>query len=366
MKKIKKIGALFLAMTLGLTACGAQPTTSTSETTAAGTEAPATDTATESATLKESTNPEALETAETENNDASTSDGKVYQIGVVQFAKHPALDEAREGFVEELDALGVSYELDYQDAQSDQSNLKVIAQRFVNNNCDLILAIGTPAVQAVSEETKTIPILGTAVTDYVETNLVSSNEVPGGNVSGTSDWNPINEQIELLLQLAPEAKTIGIIYTTSEANSKIQVDAAKKELERLGIKVEESAITSGNDLQQAAQTLARKVDGIFVPTDNVIASSIQVLAEVADSAKIPVVGGEENQVKGGATATIGLSYRELGKQTADMAKEILVDGADVSTMPIETSKTFNYVYNQASIDAIGVEIPEVLKSGTAY
>lgn len=354
---MKKICVLFLATVLGLTACGSQPSATTSETTA--------DMTTEAVTVEASTSSEMNE-AEASAVETADSDGKVYQIGVVQLAKHPALDEAREGFVEQLDALGIPYELDYQDAQNDQSNLKVIAQRFVNNDSDLILAIGTSAVQATAEETSTIPILGTAVTDYVETNLVSSNEAPGGNVSGTSDWNPIDEQIALLLELAPDAKTIGILYTTSEANSKIQVDAAKAELEKAGIAVEESAITSGNDLQQAAQTLARKVDGIFVPTDNTIASSIQVLAEVADTAKIPVVGGEENQVVGGATATIGLNYRELGKQTADMAKEILVDKADISMMPVETSKTFNYVYNQASIDAIDVEIPEKLKSGTAH
>lgn len=357
MSRFSKALALFLALTMGLAACASPEASTGSE-------------ATQQATEEKAPEAEQEETAAAQSSDttdaASSSEGKVFKIGIVQFMKHPALDAAREGFIERLDELGIQYEEDYQDAQGDQSNLKTIGQRFVNNNVDLILAIATPAVQSMIEEVGDIPVLGTAVTDYVEVNLVDSNEKPGGNVSGTSDMSPIDQQIKLITEMKPDVETIGIIYTTSEANSKIQVEIAKAEIERLGLKSEETAISAVGDLQQATQALGAKVDAIFVPTDSTIASAIQTLASVTDALKIPVVGGEENQVAGGATATIGLNYKDLGRQTADMAERLLVGGEAIATMPVETAKNFTYSYNKQSVEATGVTMPEHLKNGTEY
>ena len=238
---------------------------------------------------------------------ADNSGDKQYKVGIVQLVEHNALDAANKGFVDGLKERGFeegkNLVIDQQNAQADQSNLQNIGQRFVNDKVDLIYAIATPAAQTVANLTKDIPIVASAITDYEGAKLIKSNNEPGGNLTGTSDMNPIKEQIDLLLKIAPNAKTIGCIYTSSEANSEIQFKAMKEYAESKGLKVESATISNVNDIQQAAQSLVGKVDIFWEPTDNVIASAIPTLVSVTDAAKKPVICGEPNMVKNGGLAT---------------------------------------------------------------
>ena len=289
---------------------------------------------------------------------------EILKIGILQLIEHNALDAAREGFVQALADNGLvdgeTIVIDYQNAQGDPSNLSTMSQRFVNNDSDLVLAIATGAAQSMASNTTEIPILFTAVTDPVDAGLVVSNEAPGGNVSGTNDMSPIAQQIDLMLQLKPETKTVGLLYNSSEDNSVLQIDIVKDVLEEKGIAWVEQTVTNSSDVQQAAQSVVPKVDAVYLPTDNVIASAIPIVAQVANDAKVPVICGEENMVTGGGLATLGLNYYNLGYQTGEMAVRILVGGADISTMPVESQTDFNYVINGETAAAIGIEIPAEL------
>ncbi|NLN97998.1 MAG: ABC transporter substrate-binding protein [Eubacteriaceae bacterium] len=298
------------------------------------------------------------------NEKESDAADKVYKVGLVQFVEHEALDQANKGMVDGLKAegleVGKNLEIDQQNAQADQANLKNIADRFVGNQVDLICAIATPAAQTMANATSDIPIVGTAITDYVEAKLAESNEKPGSNVTGTTDMNPVEEQVDLLLELAPEAKSIGVIYTSSEINSQIQADRVKTYATSKGINVEEVTISNVNDMQQAAQSLIGKVDAVYVPTDNNVASSMPILADITRENNLPVVSGEEGPVRAGATATIGISYYELGKQAGIMAAKILKGEATPADMPIEEQKTYTTVINKKEADAIGLTIPQAI------
>lgn len=292
------------------------------------------------------------------------SSDQVYKIGVSQLVEHPALDASYQGFIDGLKEAGieegVNLEIDYQNAQGDQSNTNTIATKLVNDGSDLILAIATPAAQAVANATKDIPVLVTAVTDPAGANLVASNEAPGANVTGTSDLTPVAKQMELLTQLVPKAKTVGILYCSSEANSKIQADIAKKEAESLGLKYKEATVSNSNEIQQVVQSLVGKVDAIYAPTDNMIAAGMQTVALVADPNKIPVIAGEAGMIENGALATYGIDYYNLGKQTAAQAVKILTEGANPAEMPIEYLDEVTFTINQELAEKIGITIPEEL------
>ena len=216
-------------------------------------------------------------------------------IGIVQLVEHDALDAANRGITDALKERGVTMEIDRQNAQADQSNLRNIAQRFVSHNYHLIFAIATPAAQTVANATSTTPIVATAVTDFAVAKLVKDNNKPGTNVTGSSDMNPIAAQTELLLKLVPNAKTVGTIYNSSEINSQLQIDILRKELEKHGVALAEATISSVNDIQQAAQSLVGKVDVMYVPTDNVVASSMPTLYRVTQAAKLAVVAGAKRR-----------------------------------------------------------------------
>ena len=271
---------------------------------------------------------------------AGSSSGKTYKIGVVQLVEHNALDAANKGFVDGLKERGYeqgkNVEFDQQNAQADQSNLQNIAQRFVSGKMDLICAIATPAAQTVANATKDIPIVGTAITDYVGAKLAASNEKPGGNITGTSDMNPIKEQIDLLLKIKPDAKTIGTIYCSSEVNSEVQIKAMQEYAESKGLTVKVATISTVNDLQQAAQSLVGSVDAFYEPTDNIVASAMPTLVAITDPAKIPVICAEPNMVKAGGLATYGIDYYKLGVQTGHMAADILEGKSKPADMSIET------------------------------
>lgn len=290
------------------------------------------------------------------------------KIGVVQLVTHDALDAANKGFIDALAANGYkegqNLEVDQQNAQADQSNLQTIAQRFVNNKVDLICAIATPAAQTVANATKTIPILGTAITDYKEAKLVKDNAKPGTNVSGTTDMNPIDKQVDLLKTLLPKAKTVGVMYCSSEVNSQLQVSIMKKIAGEKGLTVKEATVTNVNDIQQAAQGLvAQGVDVIYIPTDNVMASAVPVLTKVTNAAKIPVIAGEPGEVRKGALATIGIDYYKLGYQTGLMAVKVLRGEAKPQDMPIETQKDVKATVNDTAAKLLGITIPESIRNG---
>ena len=297
---------------------------------------------------------------------ASNGD-KVHKVGIVQLVEHSSLDDANRGFVDGLKARGFeegkNLTIDRQNAQADQSNLQNIVQRFISDKVDLICAIATPAVQSAANATKDIPVVGTAVTDYVSAKVVKSNDAPGGNVTGTSDLTPIAEQIDLLMKLYPNAKTIGTIYSSSEVNSEIQVKAMKEYAESKGLTVRVATISTVNDIQQAAQSIVNEVDVFYEPTDNVIASAMPTLTSVTDPAGKGVICGYVGGVTAGALATKGIDYYKLGVQTGNMAADILEGKAKPSDMKIETAHDLVVVINKKNAEKIGLTIPADVLSG---
>ena len=279
-------------------------------------------------------------------------------IGIVQLVEHDALDAANRGITDALKERGVTMEIDRQNAQADQSNLRNIAQRFVSHNYPLIFAIATPAAQTVANATSTTPIVATAVTDFAVAKLVKDNAKPGTNVTGSSDMNPIAAQTELLLKLVPNAKTVGTIYNSSEINSQLQIDILRKELEKHGVALAEATISSVNDIQQATQSLVGKVDVMYVPTDNVVASSMPTLYRVTQAAKLAVVAGEAGMVRSGATATVAVDYYNLGKIAGNMGADILEGKAKPQDMPIRYQTEFNVVLNEPIVKELGLTVPE--------
>lgn len=286
---------------------------------------------------------------------------KVVNVGIVQLVEHAALDAANKGFVDGMAAKGYKendrVKYDRQNAQADQSNLQTIAQRFTNNKVNLICAIATPAAQTVANATKEIPIVGTAITDYVAAKLVKSNDKPGTNVTGTTDMNPVKEQIEQITKFVPGIKTLGFIYTSSEVNSQIQIDLAKKAAEAKGIKWVEATVSNVNDIQQAAQSIVGKVQAIYVPTDNILASAMPTLSIVTDPKKVPVFPGEGGMVKAGGVATLGIDYYKLGYQTGEMAAAILDGKSKPADMAIQSQKKFEVIINEEKVKKLGIKIP---------
>ena len=286
------------------------------------------------------------------------------KIGVLQLIEHNALDSAYKGFVDGLKEAG--YEdgkniiIDYQNAQGEQANCITIGQKFINDKSDLILAIATPAAQAIANMTKDIPILITSVTDPADSKLVANNNAPGGNVTGTSDLTPVEAQIELLKEIIPNVKTVGLLYCSSEQNSVFQINIAKKKLDSMGIKYIDIAISNLNEIQQVIQNVVGKVEAIYTPTDNMIANGMATVALMTEPAKLPVICGEGGMTMLGGTATYGINYYELGKLTSTQAVSILKGDKKTSEMPIEYLQKFDLVVNTNMIESIGLTIPESL------
>jgi putative ABC transport system substrate-binding protein len=288
------------------------------------------------------------------------------KIGILKWVTHGALDEAEQGFIDALKDNGYvdgkNIIIDKQNANDNATTAASIADKFINNKSDLILCIATPAVQSLQSKTDTIPILGTAVTDYVRANLVTSNEKPGKNISGTSDLTPIAEQFDMLLAVLPNTKTVGIIYNSSEDNSAIQAEDAKAIAESKGLTVVIKTFNSVNDIPQTVESLVKNVDALWIPTDNMLASAMNVLIEKTMANNIPVVCSEENQVKGGGTFTIGINYYNLGYQTGEMAVHILKNGKNPADMPIEFQNKMSIAIHKTNADALGITFPaDILK-----
>ena len=297
------------------------------------------------------------------NNSANTSSNntETLKIGILQLVEHNALDQANQGFIDGLKEAGYedgkNITIDYQNAQGEQANCITISQKFVNDRVNLILAIATPAAQAVANTTKDIPILITAVTDPADAKLVADNTSPGGNVTGTSDLTPVKEQIELLKKLVPSAKNIAFLYNSSEQNSKFQVDIAKAKSDEIGLSYMDATITNPNDIQQVVQSLVGKVDAIYVPTDNMVSAGMANVIAITEPAKIPVICGEVGMLNAGGLATYGIDYYELGKLTANQAVKILKGESSPASMPIEYIQNPVLEVNTNAAQKLGITIP---------
>jgi len=287
----------------------------------------------------------------------AASGDDAYSIGINQLVQHPALDAATAGFKEVLDEAGVEVTYDEQNANGEQATALTIAQQFAGKNLDLVLAVATPAAQATAQNITDIPVLFTAVTDPVSAELVDSEEAPGSNVTGTSDVAPIEDQLDLLKELVPDARTVGIVYASGEVNSQVQVDLAREAAVSRDLEIKTQTVTTANDIQQAVEALG-DVDAIYVPTDNMVVAGIASLIQVAEQKQIPVIAAEGGTVEGGAVATLGINYKELGRQTGEMALRVLRDGADTATMPVEKATEFTYVINEDAAERLGVTIPQ--------
>ena len=292
----------------------------------------------------------------------AADEGKTYKVGVCQLVQHGALDQANAGMIAGLKdngfEEGVNLEVDQQNANADQSNLQSIAQQFITNECDIILSIATPSTQVMAAATQDIPIVGTAITSFVSAGLVESDEHPGTNVTGTHDMTPIAEQIDLLLQVCPDAKTIGTVYTSSEKNSEVQVGILKDVCAEKGLTVVERTIASVNDIQQATQSLVGEADVIWLPTDNNVASAMPQLVGVTEPAGLVVVCGEESMVNAGGTLTYGINFFQIGYDAGKMAAAILNGESVPADMPIQGPTSLNLVVNTDACAAIGLELPQ--------
>ena len=294
---------------------------------------------------------------------SSSGEAETLRIGIIQPMEHESLDAAREGFVQALADHGYTdgdtIVLDYQNAQGDSSALLTISQRFVGDDCDLVLAIGTGAAQSIASQTSEIPVLITAVTDPVDAGLVQSSEVPGTNVTGTNDMNPIREQLELIPEILPDAQTVGLLYTSSEDNSILQIEEAKAILEEMNLDYVEQTVTGSNDVQQAVQSIVTRCDAIYIPTDNTFASAMPLVGSVVMESGTPVICGATGMVEAGGLITLGLNYYNLGYQTGEMAAQVL-EGADPASMPVQSQNQYDYVVNEEMLSALGMELPQSL------
>lgn len=289
---------------------------------------------------------------------AAAADGKTYQIGVLQLTEHAALDAANKGFIKALDAAGLSYKADQQNAQNDQPTCQTIASKFVGDGVDLIFAIATPAAQAAAAATTEIPIVGCAITDFAASGLVESNDEPGGNVTGSSDLTPVADQIDMLHKVLPDAKKVGMLFCTAEANSEIQIKMAEEACDALGLEHERYTVSSSNEIQSVVESMVGKVDAGYSPTDNTIAAAAQQVGQIAKDGNLPFVCGEENMCMGMGICTISIDYEELGHMAGEMALKILTDGADPATMAIETESKdqLKVVKNEGMAKALGIDL----------
>lgn len=286
-----------------------------------------------------------------------TAAKKTYKIGICQLMEHEALDAATEGFKQAIiDELGEdAVEFDVQNGQGDPATCSTIANQFVSNKVDLIMANATPALQSAAAATAEIPILGTSVTEYgVALDLKDFDGTVGGNISGTSDLAPLDKQAQMITEWCPDAKTVGLIYCSKEANSQYQVDVVKAELEKSGLTATLYPFSDSNDLAQVCTNAADNCDVIYVPTDNTVAENTGIIDNICEPKKVPVIAGEEGICSGCGIATLSISYYDLGYTTGKMAVQILRDGADIATMPIGYAETQTPKYNAQNCVALGI------------
>jgi len=291
--------------------------------------------------------------------EASPTADKTYTVGICQLVQHPALDAATQGFKDALtEKLGDKVTYDEQNAAGDVPTCAIIANQFVSSNVDLIMANATPALQAVQTATSTIPVLGTSVTDYgTALGIDDWSGTTGTNISGTSDLAPLDQQAAMLKELFPDAKNVGILYCSAEPNSKYQSSVITKLLTDMGYTCKDYTFSDSNDLQTVVTSAAAESDVIYLPTDNTVASNTEIIKNVCVPAGVPIVAGEEGICSGCGVATLSISYYDLGYATGEMAYEILVNGADPASMPIQFAPKYTKEYNADIAATLGISIP---------
>ena len=288
-----------------------------------------------------------------------SGDAATYTVGICQLVQHEALDAATQGFIDALnEALPGQVKFEEKNASGDSNSCATIVNGFVSEGVDLIMANATAALQAAASATSDIPVLGTSITAYgVALDIDDFSGTVGGNISGTSDLAPLDQQAAMIQELFPDAKSVGLLYCSAEANSVYQCDVIEGCLTEEGYTVARYAFTDTNDVTSVAQTAADNSDVIYIPTDNTAASNTEAIANVVIPAKVPVVAGEEGICSGCGVATLSISYYDLGYATGEMAAKILADGADVSTMPVEFAPNVTKKYNAANCEALGITPP---------
>ncbi len=311
-----------------------------------------------SSSSSSSTSGSSSSTSGSSSSSSSGSGSASYKIGVVQLTEHAALDAANEGFVEAVEASGLSVSIDQQNAQNDQSACQTIASKFVGDGVDLIFAIATPAAQAAAAATSDIPIVGSAITDYAASGLVKDNDKPGTNVTGSSDLTPVAEQLQMMQKVLPDVKKVGLLYCSAESNSDIQIATAKEELDVIGISYEEYAVSSSNEIQSVVESAVGKVDALYAPTDNTIAAGAAQVGQICKENKLPFITGEEGMCEAGGLFTLSINYKDLGKLAGEMAVKILKGESKPADMPIEHLSTDELVVvkNDEMAEAIGVDL----------
>ena len=342
----KNLAALITAAAVGLslTACGSSSTTSTTTSAAAQSSAASAET---TATAESTTG-------------AADASSETYTVGICQLVQHQALDAATQGFKDALtEALGDKVEFVEQNASNDIPTCATICNGFVADGVDLILANATPALQAAVAATQTIPILGTSVTEYgVALDISDFNGTVGGNISGTSDLAPLDQQAAMFTELLPDAKTIGILYCSAEANSVYQADVVKAALEESGLTVNVYTFADSNDVSTVTATACDECDALYIPTDNTAASCAEAINNVALPAKTPIIAGEEGIASGCGIATLSIDYYELGVTTGKMAAKILTGESNISEMPIEYYQNPVKKYNSVICEQLGITVPD--------
>ena len=290
---------------------------------------------------------------------SAAASGDSYTVGICQLVQHAALDAATQGFEDALTAeFGDNVKFDFQNAQGDSATCATIANGFVSAGVDLIMANATPALQAAQSATNEIPVLGTSVTEYgVALGLSDFSGTVGGNISGTSDLAPLDQQADMIVEWMPEAKKVGLLYCSAEANSQYQVDEVQKYLEAKGVTATQYAFSDSNDLSSVCQKAADENDALYVPTDNTVAANTGIVDGICRPAKKPVFAGEEGICAGCGVATLSISYYDLGYTTGEMAVKILNGEADISTMPIEYTDVTKK-YNKTICDDLGLTVPD--------
>ena len=304
---------------------------------------------------------------QTMNEPAKTSkkaEDKVQTVGILQFVSHPALDTITKGVKDALKEAGYkegkNLKIVFQNGQADQSKLATMSQQLVDKKADVLVGVATPAAQSLANTTKDIPIVLGAVTDPVGAKLVASLDNPGGNVTGVSDQPPVASQIKLGKELLPDAKTVGMLYSSTEVNSKYQVNEASKTAESLGMAVKEYPVASTNEIAQTVQVMSQNVDFIYIPLDNTIANAMQAVVGEANKSKTPIITSVDTMVEQGGLATVGIDQYTLGKKTGQMVVQIL-KGADPSVTPVYTFNEGVTVLNEKQAEFLGIQIPDNLK-----
>ena len=292
--------------------------------------------------------------------EAPAEEAQVFNIGICQLVQHPALDAATQGFKDALtEKLGDAVSFNEQNASGDAATCSVICNQFVSDEVDLIMANATASLQAAASATNVIPILGTSITDYgTALGIEGFTGVSGTNISGTSDLAPLDGQAQMLSELFPDAKTVGLVYCSGEPNSKFQVETIAPMLTELGYTVTEYTFADSNDVANVTASACAECDVLYIPTDNTAASCTEAINNVAQPAGVPIVAGEEGICKGCGVATLSISYYELGRTTGEMAVKILKGEADISTMPIEYYPNPVKKYNATLAQALNVTIPD--------